>query len=109
MTARPIPLDPEVLRHAADIIKCLGHPMRLRLLDMLESGDELNVSDLVDGTCASQAAVSQQLGILRARGVVDARRDGAYVRYRITDDRVRHILACIRASADRDASAARTP
>ncbi len=96
-TAPTTQLRPDVLRHAAGIIKCLGHPMRLRLLELLEPG-ELTVSDLVEGTGANQAAVSQQLGILRGRGIVDARRDGSYVRYRIAEPGVRHILDCLRAT-----------
>jgi ArsR family transcriptional regulator len=93
---RPLPIPAEVLQRSAEVIKCLGHPMRLRLLELLEHG-ERSVSDLVDGTCATQSAVSQQLSILRGHGVVDARRDGPFVYYHIVRDEVRHILHCIRA------------
>jgi ArsR family transcriptional regulator len=95
MTTPATPIAADVLHSAANVIKCLGHPMRLRLLELLEHG-ERTVSDLVEGTCATQAAVSQQLGVLRGHGVVAARRDGPYVRYHITEPKVRHILDCIR-------------
>jgi ArsR family transcriptional regulator len=95
MTKTQFPIEADVLHRAANVIRCLGHPMRLRLLELLEHGEK-SVSELIEGTCASQSAVSQQLSILRGHGVVDARREGAFVLYRITEPKVRHILGCIR-------------
>jgi DNA-binding transcriptional ArsR family regulator len=83
------------LTKSAEIVKCLGHPLRLRLLEALEVG-EMTVSELQDYAEVSQAAVSQQLGILRGRGVVDFRREGVYAYYRIIEPKVFKILACIR-------------
>ena len=88
-------IDPDVLAKAAEVIKCLGHPLRLRILEALESG-ERTVTDLQSHAGATQAAVSQQLATLRARGVVDNRRDGTRVFYRITEPKVMAILSCIR-------------
>jgi DNA-binding transcriptional ArsR family regulator len=95
MQGRPQPISPAVLHQAAAVIKCLGHPLRLRLLEAMESG-ERTVSELQALSGAGQATVSEQLGILRGHGVVEARRDGAFVYYRITEPKVRRILACIR-------------
>ena len=95
MRDRPTTLDTAVLTRAAGVIKCLGHPLRLRLLDAMEFR-EVTVSELQAITCASQAMVSQQLAILRGHGVVTARRDGLFVRYSIAEPKVHHILACIR-------------
>ena len=85
----------ESLNRMAGIIKCLGHPLRLRLLEVLETGEK-SVSDLQEGTGASQAAVSQQLAILRGRAVVDHRREGPNVYYWIIEPRVTTILDCVR-------------
>ena len=95
MRDRPTTLDTDVLTRAAAVIKCLGHPLRLRLLDAMEFG-AATVSELQAISGASQAMVSQQLAILRGHGVVTARRDGPYVRYSIAEPKVHHILACIR-------------
>lgn len=92
-TARQI--DTEVLARASRVIRVVGHPLRLRLLELLEAG-ERNVTDLVRAAGVSQAIVSQQLRILRAEGVVDARRDGPRVFYWITEPKVSKILDCIR-------------
>lgn len=91
----PDALTPEVLERAASVIKCLGHPMRLRLLEALERGEH-TVSALQEYAGVSQAAVSQQLATMKARNIVDCRRDGAFVHYRIIEPKVLHILACIR-------------
>ncbi len=88
-------LDPDVLDRAASVIKCLGHPLRLRILDALEHG-ELTVSQLQNLCGATQAAVSQQLSTLKGRGIVDSRRVGANVYYWITEPKVTAILGCIR-------------
>jgi DNA-binding transcriptional ArsR family regulator len=88
-------LDPDQLGRAAAVIKCLGHPLRLQLLDALEAG-AATVTELQALTGATQAMVSQQLATLRGHGVVSARRDGPFVRYAIAEPRVHHILDCIR-------------
>jgi len=88
-------ISDEVLERASSVIRCLGHPLRLRLVERLERGD-CTVSELVDTVGAGQSTVSHQLAILRGRGVVEARRDGSFVRYRLVEPKVRHILDCVR-------------
>jgi len=86
----------DLLERAAVVIKCLGHPLRLRLLEGLEQQREMTVSALQGYSGATQAAVSQQLATLKSRRIVDSRRDGTFVYYRITEPKVEHILGCIR-------------
>ena len=88
-------IDPTILERAARVIRVLGHPLRLRILELLEVG-ERNVADLQDELQTTQAAISQQLAILRAEGVVAPRREGTRVFYRIVEPKVSHILDCIR-------------
>ena len=89
-------ITPDVLEQAAVVIKCLGHPLRLRLLEGLNQRREMTVSDLQGYSGATQAAVSQQLAMLKSRRVVDSRREGTFVYYRIIEPKVEHILGCIR-------------
>jgi ArsR family transcriptional regulator len=96
--AGPATIADSVLAEAAEVIKVLGHPLRLRLLEALEAGEK-TVSELQEYAGATQAGVSQQLATLRARGVVDNRREGAHVFYRITEPKVPSILSCIRSCA----------
>jgi ArsR family transcriptional regulator len=88
-------IDEQVMNDAASVIRCLGHPLRLRLLEILESGEH-TVTDLQLSSGATQATVSEQLGVLRGQNIVGARRDGPFVYYRILEPKVTRILACIR-------------
>ncbi len=89
------PLERATLVDAAAVIKCLGHPLRLLILEALEAG-LTTVTELQERTGATQALISQQLATLRGRGVVAARRDGPHVRYVIAEPKVHRILDCLR-------------
>lgn len=83
------------LGRAAEIIKMLGHPERLKIVEVLERG-EATVSDIQATLRLPQAIVSQQLARMRGCGIVAQRRDGIHVHYRIVEPKVHHILRCIR-------------
>lgn len=91
----PTRIDPQVFERAARVIRILGHPLRLRILESLELG-ERNVTDLQDELGVTQAVISQQLAILRSEDVVAPRREGPRVYYRIIEPKVSSILDCIR-------------
>ena len=94
-TLQHAPLDARVLADAAEMIRVLGHPVRLRIVECLEHG-ERTVSELQEELEATQAAVSQQLARMRAAGIVRGRREGVNVRYSIADERVIQMLNCLR-------------
>ena len=88
-------LDPKGLSKAADVIKVVGHPDRLRILEVLEEG-ETSVGEIQDYLGLPQAIVSQHLAKMRGWNIVESRRDGTHVYYRIIEQKVSHILDCIR-------------
>lgn len=85
-----------MLARAAEIIKLLGHPERLKIVEALESGEQ-TVTEICQVCHLEQAICSQHLKRLRALSVVAARKDGLFVHYRVVEPKVRHILECIRA------------
>jgi ArsR family transcriptional regulator len=91
-------LDPTTLRGAADravgALKLLANEDRLLLLCQLTRG-EMCVSELEARLDIRQPTLSQQLGVLRAEGVVGTRRQGRNIYYRIDDPRVLEILAVL--------------
>ncbi len=91
----PDKIEETVMDRAASVIRVLGHPLRLRLLEAMEDGEK-TVSQLQEYSGVSQSAVSQQLGVLRGYGVVDGRRAGSFVYYQIMEPKVGMILDCIR-------------
>jgi ArsR family transcriptional regulator len=88
-------LDPVGLAKAADVIKVVGHPDRLRILEFLEDGEKA-VGEIQDCLDLPQAIVSQHLAKMRGWDIVESRRDGVHVYYRIIEKKVTHILDCIR-------------
>lgn len=88
-------IDPAALTKAADVIKVVGHPDRLRILEFLED-EEKAVGEVQDTLDLPQAIVSQHLAKMRGCNIVEARRDGIHVYYRIIEPKVKHILECIR-------------
>jgi ArsR family transcriptional regulator, virulence genes transcriptional regulator len=97
MTSRPLirAIDAAALTKAADVIKVVGHPDRLRILEVLEDG-EMCVGEIQGVLHLPQAIVSQHLAKMRGWDIVEARRDGIHVYYRIVEPKVGHILDCIR-------------
>lgn len=89
-------ISSDALHRAAAVLRCLGHPLRLRLLEALESG-ERTVSELQEHADVTQPMVSQHLMVLKAHGVVNLRRAGPFAYYWVVEPKVKHILACIRA------------
>jgi DNA-binding transcriptional ArsR family regulator len=88
-------IEPVQLARAAETIKLLGHPERLKIVEVLEAG-ESTVSDIQAALDLPQAIVSQHLAKLRGLGIVSAQREGIHVYYRVMEPKVRHILECIR-------------
>ncbi len=76
----------------ADLFKALGHPARVRALEVLVGGEH-SVSELQPLVGIESSHLSQQLGVLRRAGLVTARRDGASVRYALADPLVADLLA----------------
>lgn len=76
----------------ADYFKALAHPARIRILELLRHG-ERNVGELAADLELEQSNVSQQLAVLRAKGIIESRRDGATVHYQVKDPRVFELLA----------------
>jgi DNA-binding transcriptional ArsR family regulator len=73
-------------------LKALAHPARLRILDILRGG-EVCVCHLETALGRRQAYVSQQLMVLREAGLVEVRKDGQQVYYRLVDDLTASLLA----------------
>ncbi len=83
----------------AVVARALGSAARLEILDFLAQG-ERNVEELAQVADLSVANTSKHLQQLKAAGLVEAQRDGKYVRYRLVDDRVLDAIADLRLLAE---------
>ena len=85
----------EDIQQAAQAIKAIAHPLRLKILCVL--GDqEISVQDIVKQVGTSQSNISQHLAILRDKGVLVSRKDANKVFYRIGDLRILKLIGMMR-------------
>jgi len=81
-------------RAAGNFLKAISHENRLLLLCLLAER-ERSVSELESILSMRQSAVSQQLARLRNDGMVEPRRDGKTIYYRLANDDVRRVISVI--------------
>jgi len=77
------------------IFKALGDETRLKIIESLLDGEKC-VCDIIPSTQRTQSTVSIQLAKLESYGVVEARREGRKIYYRIVDRRIKKILNMLR-------------
>jgi DNA-binding transcriptional ArsR family regulator len=82
---------PELSQFKAEFFKALAHPLRIRILDELRRG-EVGVNDLCARLDVEQSTLSQQLAVLRTRGLVVGRKDGQNVLYSVRDPEIFKLL-----------------
>ena len=94
-------LTDERAEQIALTLKAVAHPVRLRILELLEPGERC-VGDIVKALGAKSAITSQQLNMMRDRQVLACRRDGAKVFYRIVNPNVIQLLRCVYRCCERE-------
>jgi DNA-binding transcriptional ArsR family regulator len=75
----------------AELFKALAHPARIRILELLRDGEK-SVTEMQLALSAEGSSVSQQLAILRMKNLVDTRRKGNVIFYRLRDRQVNKLL-----------------
>lgn len=86
--------NPEMAEKAAEVLKAVGHPLRLRIVAIL-CEEEQNVTDLALKLGVQQAIVSQQLRILRMRGLTGVTRKNGHATYWIAEPHLRDLVRCM--------------
>jgi ArsR family transcriptional regulator len=79
----------------AEFFRTLGHPARIRVLELLSERDHA-VHELLAEIAIEASNLSQQLAVLRRAGLVDQRREGGAVVYAIRVPEVRDLLVAAR-------------
>ena len=87
-------MDNDTAEHVAEVLKAVGHPVRLRIVELLEGGEKC-VGDIVKAVGGKQAVTSQHLNLMKDKGVLSSWRDGAKVYYRIANTNVIKLLHCV--------------
>lgn len=79
----------------AEFFKTLGHPARIRVLELL-SEQEMAVGEILPIVGIEASSLSQQLAVLRRAGLVTTRKEGSAVYYSLTSPQVAELLAVAR-------------
>ncbi|MCX5613292.1 metalloregulator ArsR/SmtB family transcription factor [Streptomyces sp. NBC_00047] len=79
----------------AEFFRMLGHPVRIRVLELLQDGP-MPVRDLLAAIEVEPSALSQQLAMLRRSGIVTSVRDGSTVVYELAGGDVAQLMLAAR-------------
>ncbi|MFC9118491.1 ArsR/SmtB family transcription factor [Streptomyces sp. NPDC057067] len=87
----PVPL----YQAKAEFFRMLGHPVRIRVLELLQDGP-MPVRDLLAAIEVEPSALSQQLAVLRRSGIVSSAREGSTVVYELAGGDVAELMRAAR-------------
>lgn len=88
MKTTKVSLNPERVNTAWAIAHALAHPLRLRILEYIDSMGKTNVNNIYKTLQIEQSITSQHLRILRDADIVSNEKDGKFVHYAINYDRI---------------------
>lgn len=97
-------METKIAQKVAQVLRSVGHPVRLQIIEVLEK-QELTVGRIEELIHCAQAVVSRHLGIMKDKGILDCRRDGTNIYYRIANPNVIELLHCVYHHCDASNSA----
>ena len=85
----------EKLEYAANMLKAIAHPMRIKIVSYMEDGNKLTVTEIHELLKIEQSTTSHHLGILKDKGVLISKREGKNTYYSLKHERISNIVDCI--------------
>ena len=102
-------MEAQAYERRAQVMKALAHPSRLMIADTLADGERCGC-ELQESVGSSMPTVSRHLSQMKSAGIIDGRRDGSQIYYRLLVPCVTRVFPCIdevlRSEAERAAGAA---
>jgi len=95
--------DLEALGQAAECLRVLAHPHRLRMIQMLLAG-EYTVGELAESCGLPTAMASEHLRLMQRCGFLTSEKDGRRVFYRVAEPHLKSIIQCIEERFDAGAA-----
>jgi DNA-binding transcriptional ArsR family regulator len=86
-----IAVDLGTIKRASLTLRALHHPLRKRLLELIEGKGKVTVTELYGKLKIEQSVASQHLAILRRAGVVNTQRDGKKIFYSVNGNRIAEV------------------
>lgn len=89
-------LNSGLMEQAAYTLKAISQSTRLCVISLLANKDEMNVSQLIEELKCEQSLLSHHLTDMRAKGILNCRRDGKNCYYSLKNKQIAQIIDCIR-------------
>ena len=90
-------IDHELLEAAADCLKVMAHPTRLKIVDILMQG-EFAVHEIAELAQTTPNQTCEHLRLLKGRGLLSSERRARTVYYKIASPQLPSLLNCIKSS-----------
>ncbi|MEM7373199.1 MAG: metalloregulator ArsR/SmtB family transcription factor [Bacteroidota bacterium] len=87
--------EPPKLKKVARLLKTVGHPARLMIIDLLLDHHKLPVKEIFQAVDISQSNASQHLKALEEIGILVSERDGKHIMYSIDNPLIRQLIRCV--------------
>lgn len=88
-------LDFDLLESKTDVLKTMGHPIRLSIVECLVHADALTVTEIYSALDIEQAVASHHLRIMKNANVVQSTKDGKNVFYKLADPSIKMIFLAV--------------
>jgi DNA-binding transcriptional ArsR family regulator len=92
-------IDIRKIEDIAQRLRAIAHPVRIKIISMLENTDEMNVTTIFNKLEIEQASASHHLNILKSKGILQSRRQGKSTYYSLKPNSIANLLGCINTCA----------
>ncbi|MCF8228435.1 MAG: metalloregulator ArsR/SmtB family transcription factor [Bacteroidales bacterium] len=90
-----VQLDIAKLEMAASKLRAMAHPMRIAVIDLLNTNEKMSVTQIYKKLKIEQASASHHLNILKNKGVLISKREGKKIFYSLKSKTLTEIIDCI--------------
>ncbi len=93
--SRKVTMTPASLTQAAECLRTLAHPVRLRMIQFMLGETKLTVCELAEACEISQPQASEHLRLMQRCGFLESQRAGREVYYHVVEPHLADLFACI--------------
>jgi len=84
------------IQFVAEVLKTIGHPIRLQIIELLDETESMSVAELQDALQIEQSLLSHHLTKMKSTGVLSSSRNGRNIYYQLKLNEVSKILDCMK-------------
>jgi DNA-binding transcriptional ArsR family regulator len=95
MRKTDVKVDVDRLHTSSEVLRAVAHPLRIKILEFIDSNEEINVNKIYNTLGLEQSITSQHLRILRQVNLVHTEREGKYIHYRINYDKLEDAVGSV--------------